>query len=466
MYIPFDNTYANLPTHFHHKQAAEPVSNPALIAWNSTLASELGIVAQDDGDIAGVFSGNQDANGSAPLAQAYSGHQFGHFNPQLGDGRALLLGEVIDQAGTRRDIQLKGSGRTPFSRRGDGRAWLGPVLREYLVSEAMHAIGIPTTRALAAVSSGESVYRETILPGAFLTRVASSHLRVGTFQYFAHLRDIDGLETLFTYARDRHYPQAETPLDFLNCVMAAQARLIAKWMGVGFIHGVMNTDNCSISGETIDYGPCAFMDAYHPMCVFSSIDQHARYAYANQPDVIVWNMAQLATSLVPLMPDTEEAVKVFTQAVRAMPQMIQKEWETVFAAKLGIAKTIETDAQLARDLLTIAQSHELDFTILFHNLTNMNECITETDNTDLNDWLNRWHVETQGRRDPNLIQQSNPAVIPRNHQVEAVITAAVNGNFAPFHEMLNAVTRPYEPNVEYMTAPKAHEVVQATFCGT
>jgi uncharacterized protein YdiU (UPF0061 family) len=286
------------------------------------------------------------------------------------------------------------------------------------------------------------------------------------FQYFAHRRDIDGLETLFTYARDRHYPQAETPLDFLNCVMAAQARLIAKWMGVGFIHGVMNTDNCSISGETIDYGPCAFMDAYHPMCVFSSIDQHARYAYANQPDVIVWNMAQLATSLVPLMPDAEEAVKVFTQAVHAMPQMIQKEWETVFAAKLGIAKTIETDAQLARDLLTISHSHELDFTILFHNLTNMNECITETDNTDLNDWLNRWHVETQGRRDPNLIQQSNPAVIPRNHQVEAVITAAVNGNFAPFHEMLSAVTRPYEPNVKFMTAPKAHEVVQATFCGT
>jgi uncharacterized protein YdiU (UPF0061 family) len=466
MYIPFDNTYANLPTHFYQQQAAEPVSNPALIAWNSTLASELGIVAQDDGDIAGVFSGNQDANGSAPLAQAYSGHQFGHFNPQLGDGRALLLGEVIDQAGTRRDIQLKGSGRTPFSRRGDGRAWLGPVLREYLVSEAMHAIGIPTTRALAAVSSGECVYRETILPGAVLTRVAGSHLRVGSFQYFAHRRDIDGLKTLFTYARDRHYPQAETPLDFLNCVMAAQARLIAKWMGVGFIHGVMNTDNCSISGETIDYGPCAFMDAYHPMCVFSSIDQHARYAYANQPDVIVWNMAQLATSLVPLMPDAEEAVKVFTQAVHAMPQMIQKEWEIVFAAKLGIAKTIETDAQLARDLLTISHSHELDFTILFHNLTNMNECITEADNTDLNDWLNRWHVETQGRRDPNLIQQSNPAVIPRNHQVEAVITAAVNGNFAPFHEMLCAVTRPYEPNVEFMTAPKAHEVVQATFCGT
>jgi len=466
MQIPFDNTYANLPTRFHHMQGAEPVSNPALIAWNSHLARELGIVAQDEAEIAGVFSGNQTANGSAPLAQAYSGHQFGYFNPQLGDGRALLLGEVIDQSGTRRDIQLKGSGRTPFSRRGDGRAWLGPVLREYLVSEAMHAMDIPTTRALAAVSSGDPVYRETILPGAVLTRIARSHLRVGTFQYFAHRRDIEGLQTLFTYARDRHYPDAETPLDFLNCVIAAQARLIAKWMGIGFIHGVMNTDNCSISGETIDYGPCAFMDAYHPMCVFSSIDQQARYAYANQPDIIVWNMAQLATSMVPLMPDQEDAVKVFTEAIHDMPQMIQKEWNTVFAAKLGVAEATETDAQLARDLLNIAQNHDFDFTIFFHDLTTQCESITETENSDLNQWLNRWHAETSGRRDQVLMRQSNLAVIPRNHQVEAVITAAINGDFAPFHAMLSAVTRPFEKHADYMAAPKPHEVVQATFCGT
>jgi uncharacterized protein YdiU (UPF0061 family) len=466
MQIPFDNTYANLPAQFHHLQGADTVSNPALIAWNSDLACELGIVAQDEAEIAGVFSGNQTANGSAPLAQAYSGHQFGYFNPQLGDGRALLLGEVMDQSGTRRDIQLKGSGRTPFSRRGDGRAWLGPVLREYLVSEAMHAMGIPTTRALAAVSSGDPVYRETILPGAVLTRIARSHLRVGTFQYFAHRRDIEGLKTLFTYARDRHYPDAETPLDFLNCVIAAQARLIAKWMGVGFIHGVMNTDNCSISGETIDYGPCAFMDAYHPMCVFSSIDQHARYAYANQPDIIVWNMAQLATSLVPLMTDQENAVKVFTEAIHAMPQMIQKEWADVFAAKLGIAKPTETDAQLARELLNIAQNHEMDFTILFHDLTEQCESVNETENSDLYQWLNRWHAETRGRRDQALLRQSNPAVIPRNHQVEAVITAAVNEDFAPFHKMLGAVTRPFETHTDYMAAPKPHEVVQATFCGT
>ena len=466
MLIPFDNTYANLPTHFHHMQGADPVSNPALIAWNNDLACELGIVAQDEAEIAGVFSGNQTANGSAPLAQAYSGHQFGYFNPQLGDGRALLLGEVIDQSGIRRDIQLKGSGRTPFSRSGDGRAWLGPVLREYLVSEAMHAMGIPTTRALAAVSSGDPVYRETILPGAVLTRIAGSHLRVGTFQYFAHRRDIEGLQTLFTYARDRHYPDAETLLDFLNCVIAAQARLIAKWMGVGFIHGVMNTDNCSISGETIDYGPCAFMDAYHPICVFSSIDQHARYAYANQPDIIVWNMAQLATSLVPLMPDQEDAVKVFTEAIHAMPQMIQNEWTSIFAAKLGIAEATEKDAQLVRDLLNIAQNYEMDFTILFHDLISQYENVTETDNSDLNQWLTRWHAETEGRRDQVLMRQSNPAVIPRNHQVEAVITAAVNGNFDPFHDMLRAVTRPFETHAEYMAAPKQHEVVQATFCGT
>ena len=327
-------------------------------------------------------------------------------------------------------------------------------------------MGIPTTRALAAVSSGDHVYRETILPGAVLTRIAQSHLRVGTFQYFAHRRDIEGLQTLFTYARDRHYPDAETPLDFLNCVIAAQARLIAKWMGIGFIHGVMNTDNCSISGETIDYGPCAFMDAYHPMCVFSSIDQHARYAYANQPDIIVWNMAQLATSLVPLMPDQEDAVQVCTKAIHAMPQMIQDEWTTVFTAKMGITKPTETDAQLARDLLNIAQNHEVDFTILFHNLISQCESISETENSDLNQWLNRWHSETSGRRDPALMRQSNPAVIPRNHQVEAVITAAVNGDFDPFHAMLGAVTRPFETQAGYMDAPKPHEVVQATFCGT
>jgi uncharacterized protein YdiU (UPF0061 family) len=466
MHIPFDNTYANLPAHFHHMQAAEPVSNPTLVAWNSDLAHELGIMAQDDTDIAEIFSGNQNVNGSAPLAQAYSGHQFGYFNPQLGDGRALLLGEVIDQSGIRRDIQLKGSGRTPFSRRGDGRAWLGPVLREYLVSEAMHAMGIPTTRALAAVSSGDPVYRETILPGAVLTRIAKSHLRVGTFQYFAHRRDIEGLQTLFTYARDRHYPDAETPLDFLNCVIAAQARLIAKWMGVGFIHGVMNTDNCSISGETIDYGPCAFMDVYNPMCVFSSIDQHARYAYANQPDIVVWNMAQLATSLVPLMPDQEDAVRVFTEAIHAMPRIIQKEWKAVFARKLGIAEPTETDAQLARDLLSLIQNHKMDFTTLFHSLISKCETNIETENSDLNQWLTRWHAQTAERRDQAMIRQSNPAVIPRNHQVEAVITAAVNGDFAPFHDMLGAVTQPFEKNAEYMAAPKAHEVVLATFCGT
>lgn len=466
MHIPFDNTYANLPAHFHHMQAAEPVSNPTLVAWNSDLAHELGIMAQDDTDIAEIFSGNQNVNGSAPLAQAYSGHQFGYFNPQLGDGRALLLGEVIDQSGIRRDIQLKGSGRTPFSRRGDGRAWLGPVLREYLVSEAMHAMGIPTTRALAAVSSGDPVYRETILPGAVLTRIAKSHLRVGTFQYFAHRRDIEGLQTLFTYARDRHYPDAETPLDFLNCVIAAQARLIAKWMGVGFIHGVMNTDNCSISGETIDYGPCAFMDVYNPMCVFSSIDQHARYAYANQPDIVVWNMAQLATSLVPLMPDQEDAVRVFTEAIHAMPRIIQKEWTAVFARKLGIAEPTEKDAQLARDLLSLTQNHKMDFTTLFHSLISKCETNIETENSDLNQWLTRWHAQTAERRDQAMIRQSNPAVIPRNHQVEAVITAAVNGDFAPFHDMLGAVTQPFEKNAEYMAAPKAHEVVQATFCGT
>lgn len=466
MHIPFDNTYATLPSHFYHKQAAEPVSAPALIAWNTGLARELGIQVQNDSEIEEIFSGNRVAIGSDPLAQAYSGHQFGYFNPQLGDGRALLLGEVCDRSGKQRDIQLKGSGRTPFSRRGDGRSWLGPVLREYLVSEAMHAMGIPTTRALAAVASGDQVYRETILPGAILTRTASSHLRVGTFQYFAHRRDIDGLRTLFNYARKRHYPETETPLEFLNAVIGAQAKLIAKWMGVGFIHGVMNTDNCSISGETIDYGPCAFMDTYHPMCVFSSIDQHARYAYASQPDIIVWNMAQLATALVPLMENGEEAVKIFTDAIHAMPQLIQKEWAIVFGAKLGITDPIETDVTLARDLLGIMQENEMDFTIIFHELISHFETASETNSSPLVTWIQRWHRETEGRRNLGLMQASNPAVIPRNHRVEAVITAAVNGDLEPFHSMLGAITHPFDVNEAYVAAPKPHEVVQATFCGT
>jgi len=296
--IPFDNSYARLPAPFHTRQAAAPVRAPRLIRFNAALACELGITGGDDATLARVFSGNEPPEGAAPLAQVYAGHQFGGFSPRLGDGRALLLGEVVDRAGHRRDIQLKGSGPTPYSRMGDGRAWLGPVLREYVVSEAMHALGIPTTRALAAVATGEQVWREAgALPGAVLTRVAASHIRVGTFQYFAARRDPASLRALYDYTVARHYSHVEDPAHLLSEVIGRQARLVAGWLSVGFIHGVMNTDNTAVSGETIDYGPCAFLDTYHPQTVYSSIDAHGRYAYDNQAHVIVWNMAQFATAL-------------------------------------------------------------------------------------------------------------------------------------------------------------------------
>src|SRR6056297_3735486 len=315
LHIPFDNSYVHLPDRFFTRLAPVPVKEPRLIAFNPDLAADMGITPGTPEDMAQAFSGNRSPEGAAPLAQAYAGHQFGGFSPQLGDGRALLLGEVVDRAGHRRDIQLKGSGPTPYSRMGDGRAWLGPVLREYVLSEAMNALGVPTTRALAAIRTGEVVIRERPLPGAVLTRVAQSHIRVGTFQVFAARRDMDSLQTLFDYTVERHYPDASDPLDLLDAVIARQADLVAQWMSFGFIHGVMNTDNCTLSGETIDYGPCAFMDAYDPDTVFSSIDRFGRYGYAAQADIIVWNMAQLATALVPLMPDPEAAVESFTKSV-------------------------------------------------------------------------------------------------------------------------------------------------------
>ena len=343
--IPFDNSYQKLPARFYSRLDPSPAPAPTLIAFNQPLAREMGISGGSDTELAAIFSGNATPPGAMPIAQVYAGHQFGQYNPQLGDGRALLMGETLGRDQKRRDLQLKGSGRTPYSRGGDGRAWLGPVLREYLVSEAMHHMGIPTTRALAAVETGAPVLRETALPGAVLTRVAASHIRVGTFQFFAAQRDYDALKTLLDYTIARHSPQADGALGLLQAVIEAQAKLIAQWMSVGFIHGVMNTDNCQIAGETIDYGPCAFMDRYHPMRVYSSIDRMGRYAYGNQPNIIVWNMAQLATALVPLMPDNDAAISAFTAAVHAMPEQLEQNRRDVFAAKIGIsAATTEDDA--------------------------------------------------------------------------------------------------------------------------
>jgi uncharacterized protein YdiU (UPF0061 family) len=342
--------------------------------------------------MAAVFAGNAVPDGAAPLAQVYAGHQFGGFSPQLGDGRALLLGEVIGRDGQRRDIQLKGSGQTPYSRMGDGRAWLGPVLREYLLSEAMHALGVPTTRALAAVLTGETVYRERPLPGAVLTRVAASHIRVGTFQYFAARRDIDGLQALYDYTRARHYPQAESPAHLLELVIGAQARLVARWLSLGFIHGVMNTDNTSLSGETIDYGPAAYMDVYHPVTVYSAIDAHGRYAYDNQSNVIVWNMAQLATALVPLMPDTDSAIAQFTQVVHDMPALIEAERLAAFRAKLGLETEAPDDAALIDDLLALMQAGQADFTNTFRALAHGDARDQFTDRAAYDAWHARWQA--------------------------------------------------------------------------
>jgi len=470
LHIPFDNSYAALPDSFYARVKPEPVKAPTLIAINETLARDLGIDGLDDPNLAALFAGNAIPDGASPLAQLYAGHQFGQYNPQLGDGRAVLLGETIGTDGIRRDIQLKGSGRTPFSRMGDGRAWLGPVLREYVVSEAMHALGVPTTRALAAVRTGEVVVRERPLPGAVLTRVAQSHLRVGTFQVFAARGDTKALQTLFDYAVARHYPDAPDPVSFLNAVMRRQAALVAHWLSLGFIHGVMNTDNCSISGETIDYGPCAFMDSYHPETVYSSIDRYGRYSYAAQADIIVWNMAQLATALLHLMPDPEASVEPFTAQIHTMPDMIRAEWLRKFSAKIGIAEPTPEDAALIGDLLTLMQNAETDFTNTFRGLVDGTARDQFTDPTGFDAWAARWQARIVSEEDPlGRMSAANPLLIPRNHQIEAMITAAVNGDDAPFARLMTAYATPFaaNSNVDDLRSPPApEEVVQATFCGT
>ncbi len=471
MNIPFTNSYGALPARFFTRQTAVPVRAPRLIRFNADLAAELGISETDSATLAQVFAGNSVPEGADPLAQVYAGHQFGGFSPQLGDGRALLLGEVVDRAGLRRDIQLKGSGPTPYSRMGDGRAWLGPVLREYVVSEAMHALGIPTTRALAAVETGEPVYRETGgMPGAVLTRVAASHIRVGTFQYFAARRDLEGLRALYDYTVARHDSRAESPADLLDAVIRRQARLVARWMSVGFIHGVMNTDNTALSGETIDYGPCAFMDSYHPQTVYSSIDAHGRYGYDNQARVIVWNMAQFATTLVPLMPDQDAAIEDFTARVHAMPDLIEAERQTLFAAKIGIANPEAGDVALVDALLDLMAKAGADFTNTFRGLIDGTARDAFADRAAFDTWAERWRARLARERDPDLVMRAaNPAVIPRNHRIEQMIEAAVAGDYAPFERLLTVLSDPYtdHPEADDLRRPPApSEVVPATFCGT
>ena len=469
MRIPFDNSYATLPDGFFTRLDPTPVKEPKLLAWNDDLAASLGIEGGDAKTRAQVFGGNAVPAGAAPLAQLYAGHQFGNFNPQLGDGRAILLGEVVDSVGKRRDIQLKGSGPTPYSRMGDGRAWVGPVLREYLISEAMHALGVPTTRALAAVATGEPILRESgPLPGAIVTRVAASHLRVGTFQVFAHRGETEALKTLTDYAIARHYPDAKGPLGLLRAVCAAQAELVAQWMSFGFIHGVMNTDNCSISGETIDYGPCAFMDAFHQGRVFSSIDRQGRYAYGNQPQIVVWNMAQLATSLLQQMDDKETAVEDATEIVHDMPELIEAAWLRRFAAKLGISNPRPEDVDLINELLSLMQTDGADFTNTFRALGTEQARDQFTDRDAFDTWAENWRSRIKDEPAPQAVMRAaNPAVIPRNHRIEQMIEAAVAGDMALFERLMTALATPFEEtDPELQRPPTEDEIVPATFCGT
>ena len=486
----FDNSYARLPGHFFTRLNPTAVAGPSLVKLNVGLAQELGIKA-DELDIdewAQIFSGNSIPSGADPLAMAYAGHQFGHFVPQLGDGRAILIGEVKDIEGVRRDLQLKGSGLTPFSRQGDGRAALGPVLREYLVSEAMHALGISTTRALAAVTTGEPVYRENVLPGAILTRVASSYVRVGTFQFFASRNNKEAVKHLADYVIDRHYPNikgTKQPYSaLLQAVTERQAGLVARWMLIGFIHGVMNTDNMAISGETIDFGPCAFMDSYDPDTVFSSIDQFGRYAYANQPNIAQWNLVRFAESLLPIInSNPERAVEVARNIIEIFPDFYKESWLAGMRCKLGLLSSEPDDSNLIQTLLDTMHENKVDFTLTFRGLydTVLNEkSVSELHTLFANpatfdNWAEDWKSRLgRENKDPSVIadlmRRNNPAVIPRNHLVEQALDAAVEGeDFDPFEQLLNVLTAPYEEpskNSEYTKPPEPSDQVYQTFCGT
>lgn len=471
--IRFDNSYARLPSGFFTRTAPTPVRDPSLIALNRDLATDLGIDADWLAGPEGLamLSGNCLPEGACPIAQAYAGHQFGGFVPQLGDGRAVLLGEIVTPKGDRFDIQLKGAGPTPFSRRGDGRAWLGPVLREYLVSEFMAAMGVPTTRALAAVSTGEIVIREMAYPGAILTRVAASHIRVGTFEFFAARGDNERLRLLMQTVIARHYPQAKDAVGLLEAVIRAQASTIAQWMALGFIHGVMNTDNMAVSGETIDYGPCAFMDEYHPDKVFSSIDSRGRYAWSEQPQIAVWNLAQLASCLVPMMgDDVDRAVEEATRVVHTFPAIYQQEWLVRFALKLGISAPRPEDRSLIEALLTLMAAQSADFTRVFAGLADGTAAAEFSDPAGFAQWESRWRDRIATETAPHAVMvRANPVRIPRNHQIEAAICEARDGNFALFHQLDQALRLPREPRAEWddlSLAPTADEVVRRTFCGT
>ncbi len=463
--IPFQHSYAALPERFFASQKPAQVPNPELIRVNKELAQDLGL---DDETLSSLgahfFSGNELPAETMPIAQAYAGHQFGGFSPQLGDGRAILLGELNG-----RDIQLKGSGRTPFSRGGDGKSALGPVIREYLLSEAMYALGVPTTRALAAVSTGETVLRqEGEVPGGVFTRVAASHLRVGTFQFFAARQDKEALQILSDYAIRRHFPEAQSPLELLKAVITKQAALVAHWMSLGFIHGVMNTDNCSVSGETIDYGPCAFMDTFHPQTVFSSIDRGGRYSWENQAMMAHWNLTRFAETLLPLMAtEPEEAVAMAEQALAEFKPQFKKHYLSRFRCKLGLHA--DAPEEFLDQTLGVMANEKLDFTLFFRELTRhaAGEATNFFDRVPT--WLADWKQLAAPTETLAKMRQENPILIPRNHQVEAAIQAAYQGDFSVFHRLTEAWQHPYEEQhgtEDLERPPLPDEVVTATFCGT
>ena len=476
----FDNTYSKLSKTFIEDIKPTPVHDPELVILNEQLAKELNLdfSKTKEKDLSLLFSGNSLPDGTNTIAQAYAGHQFGHFT-MLGDGRAVLLGEHIANKNNRFDIQFKGSGRTSFSRGGDGRAALGPMLREYIISEAINTLNIPTTRSLAVVKTGEKVVRENLLEGAILTRVASSHLRVGTFQYIAARQNIEDLNTLVDYTIERHYPQIKSSktkaLDLLNLVMEKQCLLVVDWMRVGFIHGVMNTDNMTISGETIDYGPCAFMDQYHPKTVFSSIDKFGRYAYSNQPPITKWNLARFAECLIPLIDKNEEAaIKIATDVIDNFQNIYEKKWLNMMRDKLGLFGEDKNDRKLIDDLLNWMEKHKIDYTNTFCHLMEIKIDDSTYKEEAFITWFEEWKKRSKlnnssKEKQIELMKKNNPIVIPRNHKVEEALSEAYNGNLEKMNKLNNVLKNPYSNQkdiAEYQVpAPMTDEKYQ-TFCGT
>jgi len=488
MQLGFQHSYAALPGRFYARITPTSVASPRLVVFNSGLAADLGLEPEDlERQAAALFSGNELPEDAEPIAMVYAGHQFGVFVPRLGDGRAILLGELKGRDGILRDVQLKGAGLTPFSRSADGRAALGPMLREYLISEAMHALGIPTTRSLAVVTTGEQVVRDALVPGAVLTRVATSHVRVGTFQYFAARGDQEALRTLLGYVIARHYPEAAAAavpaLEVLRAVTQRQLALVADWMLVGFIHGVMNTDNMSLSGETLDYGPCAFMDGYDPQRAFSSIDHHGRYAYTNQAAIAQWNLARFAESLLSLIdPDLEKAAQLATEVVAPFIARFDARILAGMRRKLGLASALEGDAELIRRLLGTMHGAEADFTLTFRNLSAAVDNPAELsrvralfpDSAAIDAWLIDWQQRLSCERGPRServmsMRAVNPAFIPRNHRVQAALDAAESGDYQPFQRLLAILQRPFDEQPQaagYTQPPTPSERVFQTFCGT